>query len=41
LKDEIKSVVSQNVMPHKKYLGGAKPFAFIEAGVAMLSPLLN
>ncbi|HEY4936241.1 MAG TPA: ORF6N domain-containing protein [Puia sp.] len=32
--DEIESVVSQNVIPHKKYLGGAKPFAFTETGVA-------
>lgn len=24
--EEIKSVVSQNVIPHKKYLGGAVPF---------------
>ncbi len=35
--EEIESVVSQNVIPHKKYLGGANPFAFSEAGVAMLS----
>jgi len=26
--DEIDVVVSQNVIPHKKYLGGANPFAF-------------
>ncbi len=32
---EIKLVVSQNVIPHKKYLGGAAPFAFTESGVAM------
>lgn len=38
---EINTVVSQNVIPHKKYLGGAKPFAFTETGVAMLSSILN
>jgi len=30
--EEIEMVVSQNVIPHKKYLGGAKPFAFTETG---------
>jgi len=39
--DEIDVVVSQNVIPHKKYLGGAKPFAFTETGVAMLSSVLK
>lgn len=39
--DEIDVVVSQNVIPHKKYLGGAKPFAFSETGVAMLSSVLK
>lgn len=39
--EEIESVVSQNVIPHKKYLGGANPFAFAEAGVAMLSSVLR
>jgi hypothetical protein len=29
------------VIPHKKYLGGARPFAFTEAGVAMLSSVLK
>lgn len=38
---EIEAVVSQNVIPHKKYLGGAKPFAFTETGVAMLSSVLK
>jgi hypothetical protein len=38
---EIKTVVSQNVIPHKKYLGGSKPFAFTETGVAMLSSVLK
>lgn len=38
---EIKAVVSQNVIPHKKFFGGAKPFAFTETGVAMLSSVLK
>ena len=39
--NEIDVLVSQNVIPHRKYLGGAKPFAFTETGVAMLSSVLN
>ncbi len=39
--DEIDLVVSQNVIPHKKYFGGAKPYAFTETGVAMLSSILK
>ncbi len=39
--EEIQAVVSQNVIPHKKYLGGAVPFAFTETGVAMLSSVLR
>ena len=38
---EIDQVVSQNVIPSKSYLGGAKPFAFTEIGVAMLSSVLR
>ena len=38
---EIETVVSQNVIPHKKYFGGAKPFAFTETGVAMQSSVLK
>ncbi len=38
---EIESLVSQNVIPSKSKLGGAKPFAFTEQGVAMLSSVLN
>jgi hypothetical protein len=42
LKDqEIDILVSQNVIPSKKVLGGAKPFAFTEQGIAMLSSILN
>lgn len=40
-KKEIDTVVSQNVIPHKKYFGGATPLAFTETGVAMLSSVLS
>jgi hypothetical protein len=39
--EEIDMVVSQNVIPTKQHLGGAKPFAFTETGVAMLSSVLK
>lgn len=39
--EEVELVVSQNVIPHRKYLGGAAPFAFTEVGVAMLSSVLR
>ncbi len=39
--EEMEMVVSQNVIPHKKFLGGAVPFAFTETGVAMLSSVLK
>ncbi len=38
---EANTLVSQFVIPSKKYLGGALPFAFTEQGVAMLSSVLN
>lgn len=38
---EIRFMVSQNVIPSKSYLGGARPFAFTEQGVAMLSGVLK
>jgi len=38
---EIDFVLSQNVIPSKRYLGGAIPYAFTEQGVAMLSGILN
>ncbi len=38
---EINKLVSQNVIPSKSYLGGAKPFVFTEQRVAMLSSVLN
>ncbi len=37
---EIETMVSQNVMPSKKLLGGATPFEFTEQGAAMLSNVL-
>lgn len=39
--EEADWLVSQNVIPHKKYLGGHFPFAFTEQGVAMFSSVLN
>ena len=33
--------LSQKLIPSRKILGGAKPFAFTERGVAMLSSVLN
>jgi hypothetical protein len=38
---EIEMMVSQSVIPSKKYLGGAKPFAFTEQGVSSLSSVLT
>ena len=38
---EIDAMVSQNVIPGRKYLGGATPFAFTDNGIAMLSSVLN
>jgi phage regulator Rha-like protein len=38
---EAEQLVSQNVIPHRKHLGGALPYAFTEQGVAMLSSVLN
>ena len=39
--EEIKTMVSQNVIPSKQNLGGAIPFAFTEQGVTMLSSVLK
>ena len=39
--EEVETVVSQNVIPHKKYLGGSTAFGFTETGVAMLSSVLK
>ena len=38
---EIEILVSQNVIPSKKHLGGALSYAFTEQGVANLSSILN
>ena len=38
---EAEWLVSQNVIPHKKHLGGSVPYAFTEEGVAMLSSVLR
>src|SRR3989338_10071621 len=40
-KEEVESMVSQNVIPSKQNLGGHFPYAFTEQGVAMLSSVLN
>jgi hypothetical protein len=40
-KREVEIMVSQNVIPSKKYFGGYLPYAFTEQGVAMLSSVLN
>ena len=41
LDKEMDILVSQSVIPSKKYFGGAKPFAFTEQGVNMLSAILK
>ncbi|MFH1857462.1 MAG: ORF6N domain-containing protein [Candidatus Omnitrophota bacterium] len=38
---EAQLLVSQNVIPSKKSLGGSLPYAFTEQGVAMLSSVLH
>lgn len=40
-KSEAKLLVSQNVIPHKRYFGGSLPYAFTQEGIAMLSSVLN
>jgi ORF6N domain len=39
--EEADRLVSQNVIPSKRSLGGFLPYAFTEQGVAMLSGVLN
>jgi len=39
--EEIDHMVSQGVIPSKQIFGGAKPFAFTEQGITMLSSVLN
>lgn len=38
---EIAILLSQNVIPSRRSLGGAKPLAFTEQGIAMLSSVLT
>ena len=38
---EVGWMVSQSVIPSRKYLGGSLPYAFTEQGVAMLSSVLS
>ncbi|MGC9598812.1 MAG: ORF6N domain-containing protein [Minisyncoccia bacterium] len=40
-REEAKTLVSQNVIPSKRSLGGFLPYAFTEHGVAMLSSVLT
>ncbi len=40
-KEEAENLVSQNVIPSLKVLGGSLPYAFTEQGVAMLSSVLR
>ncbi len=39
--EEVDALVSQSVIPSRKQLGGAKPFAFTEQGVSSLSAVLT
>jgi ORF6N domain len=39
--EEVMFLVSQIGIPSKSYFGGAKPFAFTEHGILMLSSVLN
>ncbi len=40
-KKEVEILVSQNVIPSKRVLGGYMPYAFTEQGVAMFSGILH
>ena len=39
--EEVTALLSQNVIPSRRSLGGAKPLAFTEQGIAMLSSVLT
>lgn len=39
--DEVESMVSQNAIPSKKYLGGSLPYVFSIHGILMLSNVLK
>ncbi|MDO8430587.1 MAG: ORF6N domain-containing protein [Candidatus Taylorbacteria bacterium] len=38
---ELVAMVSQNVIPSRKYFGGSLPYVFTEQGIAMLSSVLT
>jgi ORF6N domain len=39
--EEVNLLVSQNVIPSRRSLGGSRPYAFTEQGIAMLSSVLR
>lgn len=39
--EEVDALLSQNVIPSRRSLGGARPLAFTEQGIAMLSSVLT
>lgn len=39
--DEVNALVSQTVIPSRKYLGGFLPYVFTQEGIAMLSSVLR
>lgn len=39
--DEVDALVSQNVIPSRRVLGGTLPYAFTQEGIAMLSGVLK
>ena len=39
--EEVDSLVSQNAIPSKKYLGGSRPYVFTEQGVAAVSAVIK
>jgi ORF6N domain len=39
--DEVDALVSQNVIPSRRVLGGSLPYVFTQEGVAMLSSVLR
>jgi hypothetical protein len=39
--EDVEALVSQNVIPSKRSLGGSLPYAFTQEGVAMLSSVLR
>lgn len=39
--EEVEAMVSQNVIPSRKYFGGHLPYAFTQEGIAMLSSVIR